>query len=121
MEAEVARAFKFFCKNGSKTIKSIFLIPVLFIFSATTVLADEGEVVKTFSGCDYFIADGPRGLYVLEWFGGYDPDEGDRISGDIGSYGMKDVIFNGSRRGRVWVEDFLESASAALEEIKDHC
>ena len=47
--------------------------------------ADQGYVVKTFSGCDYFIADGPRGLYVLEWYGGYDPSEGDTISGDIGS------------------------------------
>ena len=44
---------------------------------------DQGYVVKTFSGCDYFIADGPRGLYVLEWWGGYDPSEGDTIIGPI--------------------------------------
>ena len=82
---------------------------------------DQGYVVKTFSGCDYFIADGPRGLYVLEWYGGFDPSEGDTITGDIGSYGMKDVTYNNSYLGRVWVEDFLESPDAAMEEISDHC
>ena len=34
---------------------------------------------------------------------------------------MKDVIFSNGRTGRVWVEDFLESESSALEEIEDHC
>ena len=83
-------------------------------------IADEGVVIKRFGSCSYYIVDGPRGLYVLEWFGGYDPDEGERVIGDIGSYGMKDVTFNNGRTGRVWVEDFLESESSALEEIEDH-
>ena len=59
---------------------------------AAASYADIGVVVKVFSGCDYFIADGPRGLYVLEWYGGYDPNEGDKIVGDIGSYGFEDVF-----------------------------
>ena len=83
--------------------------------------ADQGYVVKKFRSCHYFIADGPNGLYVLEWYGGYDPSEGDTITGDIGSYGMKDVTYNNSYSGRVWVEDFMESPRAAMEEIKDHC
>jgi hypothetical protein len=98
---------------------------ILFFFFFITLgfeaYADLGEVVKRFGSCDYFIADGPNGYYVLEWYGGYDPDEGDTIFGDINSYGMEDVLYNGSREGRVWVEDFLESTSAALEEIQDHC
>ena len=94
---------------------------LLAFFVAMAALGDVGVVAKRFAGCDYFIADGPRGLYVLEWYGGYDPKEGDRIVGDIGSYGLKEVVYNGSRRGRVWVEDYLESASAAMEEIRDHC
>ena len=102
-------------------MKFFLVITLLLLFSGATALADNGRVEKTFSGCDYFIADGPRGLYVLEWFGGYDPSEGDTISGDIESYGMKDVIYNGNMEGKVWVEDFLESSSAAAEEIKDHC
>ncbi len=99
--------------------KYIFFITVcLFSFTAK---ADLGEVTHRFSGCDYFIADGPSGYYVLEWYGGYDPYEGDTIYGEIDSYGLKDVLYNESRKGRVWVENYLESASSAMDEIQDHC
>lgn len=101
------------------------LVAALSVFGllyAQMSFADVGVVVKRFSGCDYFIADGPKGLYVLEWFGGYDPDEGDIIIGDIGSYGMKKVYYKNVRReGKVWVEDYLESEDAAMEEVMDHC
>ena len=43
------------------------------------------------------------------------------VEGEINSYGMKDVMYNGNLPGRVWVEDFLESSSAAWDEIDDHC
>ena len=91
---------------------------VYFMSSAS---ADKGEVVKRFGSCDYFIVDGPSGYYVLEWYGGYDPSEGDTIFGDIDSYGFADVIYNGTREGRVYVEDYLESDSGAMDEIRDHC
>ena len=101
-------------------MKVALIIGAMLLF-ATETMADFGEVVKKFGSCDYFIADGPSGLYVLEWYGGYDPDEGDTIFGDIGSYGFADVLYNGSYEGRVYVEDYLESSSAALDEIRDHC
>ena len=99
----------------------LWTVLICTVIASTFAFADEGYVVKTISGCDYFIADGPSGLYVLEWFGGYDPDEGDTVEGEINSYGMKDVMYNGNLPGRVWVEDFLESSSAAWDEIDDHC
>ena len=101
-------------------MKRIFIFVLFFVYS-TFLVADKGYVVRTISGCDYFIADGPNGLYVLEWYGGYDPSEGDTVEGDINSYGMKNVTYNGSSSGKVWVEDFLESNSAAWDEINDHC
>jgi len=78
-------------------------------------------VIATYSGCDYFVADGTGGLYVLEWYGGHIPSEGDTIIGDIDSYGFKDVIYNGYSTGRVWIEDYLLSPTSAAEEINDHC
>ena len=48
-------------------------------------------------------------------------NDGDTIKGDINSYGMKYVTYNGGTSGKVWVEDFLESSSAAWDEINDHC
>ena len=105
-----------------KKLNKLFIF-ILFITS-TSAFADKGYVVKTFSGCDYFIADGPNGLYVLEWYGGYHPFEGDTVEGEINSYGFKDVIYNGvngETSGMVWVEDFLESSTAAWDEIDYHC
>ena len=96
---------------------------VITVFIPTfSYAADLGIVVARFGSCDYFIADGPNGLYVLEWYGGYYPDEGDQIYGEIGSYGMVDVFYpDQSLEGSVWVEDFWESKSGAIDEIRDHC
>jgi len=106
-----------------KLTTTIFLAAVVLLGSVNSnvAVADAGQVVKTFYGCSYFIADGPGGLYVLEWYGGYDPSEGDTITGEIRSYGMKTVSYNQSYSGRVWVEDFLLSSRSAIEKIKDKC
>jgi len=73
------------------------------------------NIVLRVQGCDYFIADGPKGYYLLEWYGGYDPDKGDRIFGDLGGYGFKDIVYDGGQEGRVYVDDYLLSKSSALE------
>ena len=79
------------------------------------------EIILRISGCDYFIADGPNGYYVLEWYGGYDPDQGDGIYGEIRSYGFKDVIYGNGREGRIYVDDYALSKSRALEILRSKC
>jgi hypothetical protein len=97
------------------------LVLACLMFS-TFAYADKAVIVAYSSGCDYFIADGDRGLYLLEWYGGYDPSEGDIIIGDIGSYGFKDVYYpKQDREGRVYVEDYLLSEDSAIEQYRDHC
>lgn len=84
--------------------------------------ADTAYVVAYPGGCDYFIADGPRGLYLLEWYGGHDPSEGEMIVGDISRYGMKNVDYpQRGRTGRVWVEDYLLSEDDAVEQYQENC
>jgi len=84
--------------------------------------SDKAVIVAYPGGCDYFIADGPKGLYLLEWYGGYDPTKGDEIFGDLDSYGFKDVYYpNRDREGRIWVEDYLLSQDSAIEQYRDHC
>jgi hypothetical protein len=86
------------------------------------ITGDRAEVVIRKKGCgDYFLADGPNGHYLLEWYGGYSPSEGDAIVGPINSYGFKDVCYPGHERGRVWVDDYLLSKSRALEKYLDKC
>jgi hypothetical protein len=80
-------------------------------------------VIYKRGGChDYFVADGPKGLYLLEWYGGYDPSEGDTLVGDLGGYGFKDVYYpNQDSKGRVYVDDYLLSQSSAAEKYAEKC
>jgi uncharacterized protein YjdB len=82
----------------------------------------DAVVVLRVRGCNYFLADGPKGLFLLEWFGGYDPVEGDKLIGEVSSFGMKDVYYtNVKQRGRLWVEDYLLSRTRAGEKLADKC
>ena len=82
------------------------------------------KVIFKRSGCrDYFLADGDvGGIYLLEWYGGYDPSEGDSIVGEFRGYGFKDVFYpNSGSSGRVWVDDYMLSRSSAIEKIREKC
>lgn len=78
-------------------------------------------VVLRIRGCDYFIADGPRGLYLLQHYGGYDPDRGDGIHGEVRGYGFTNVIYSNGSEGRLYVDDYLLSRDSAVEKLKDKC
>lgn len=85
--------------------------------------SESTRVVLRKSACgDYFLAEGPGGFHVLEWYGGHDPDEGDTIAGDISGYGFKDVFYlSSSSSGRVYVDDYALSKSSAIEKLLRHC
>lgn len=84
--------------------------------------ADALTVIYRVTGCDYFVASGPSGLYVIEWYGGYDPVEGDNFVGYKSGYGMKTVTYlRNGREGRVWAEDYLLSSQKAAEIINEKC
>lgn len=91
------------------------------VSSSSSYNRNESVVIKTYSGCDYFVADGRLGFYVLEYYSGYFPYEGDKIFGDINNYGFEKVGYSGGRTGRVYVESYLESTQGAVDEIVDHC
>ena len=97
-------------------------IAILLLVFSGSVYADKAVVVAYSSGCDYFITDGPRGLYLLEWVDGYDPSEGDLIVGEIGSFGFKDVYYpKQNRKGGIRVEDYLLPEDSAIEQYQWHC
>jgi len=82
------------------------------------------KVIFKRSGCrDYFLADGDTGgIYLLEWYGGHDPKEGESIAGEIRSYGFKDVFYPDSgSSGRVYVDDYMLSRSSAIEKLRGKC
>lgn len=78
-------------------------------------------VVLRVRGCGYFIADGPQGYYLLEWYGGHDPVRGDGIYGQLGTFGFKNIIYDGGQEGRLYIDDYLISKDRALEKIHEKC
>jgi hypothetical protein len=100
-----------------------FIFGALLAAFSLNALAEKAEVVLYKSGCrSYFIAEGPRGFYLLEWYGGYDPSKGDVIVGEIGSYGFKDVYYSKQdRKGRIYVDDYLLSKDRVLEKYRGKC
>lgn len=82
------------------------------------------KVIFKRRGCrDYFLADGDGGgIYLLEWYGGYDPSEGESIAGELSGYGFKDVFYPDSgSSGSVYVDDYMLSRSSAIEKMKEKC
>jgi hypothetical protein len=71
----------------------------------------------------YFLADGDsNGVYLLQWYGGFAPEVGDPILGDLASYGFKDVYYPQSRsKGQVYVDDYMLSRSRAIEKLAEKC
>ena len=94
----------------------------LLLAYPTASVAENAFIIASQGDCDYFIADGKRGLYLLSWYDGHRPAKDDVIIGDIGSYGTKDVYYpKQDREGRVCVEDYFLSSESAMKQLKDHC
>lgn len=79
------------------------------------------EVLLRTRGCGYFLADGPYGMYLLQWYGGYDPVAHDGILGELSGYGFKDVLYSNGQSGRVYVSDYMLGKSRAIEKFNDKC
>jgi hypothetical protein len=95
---------------------------IILIALSFSVFSDKGEVVKRTGSCDWFLVETNRGLVLLEWYGGNDPDEGDMIVGNLSSYGMKD-LYNTTDDAelRVWLEDYMMSEDGAIEDLYEEC
>jgi hypothetical protein len=101
-------------------------IGVTILLAWVLTIASETYSVKAIvvhAGCnDYFVADGPTGYYLLEWYGGHIPSKGDTLVGDIASYGFKDVYYpEYDSEGKVWVDDYLLAKSTVIEKLKEKC
>ena len=104
-----------------KTIQNL-VCAFVFLVAPAAAFAAKGVVVYYKSGCDYFIAETNMGYALLEWYGGYDPNKGDVIAGDIDSYGMKDIHnLTADQETHIWVEDFMLSKDRAIEKYFHKC
>lgn len=106
-------------------VTGVILVLCVF-FSINTANASsqiKGTSLGEFSTCDYYLIEDSLGDYSLvEWYGGITPDNGDRVVGELHSYGFKD-IYNISRDNstHVWIDDWMLSQDSAAEKLIDKC
>ena len=88
-----------------------------------TVHAEVGYVVlEDTPSCDYFVVETGSGYVLLEWYGGIvSVLDGDKVIGDLHSYGMKTIYVEGRGEMRVWIEDYLMDEEAALDYFYTNC
>lgn len=94
----------------------IFVALLAFSFQAYSqtvgvvgvVVVGEGKCSKR----DRIVIETNMGFSLVEQYSG-NFDRGDKVVGEINSYGIKDVLVNG-RSGRVYVDDYMASKDKAI-------
>ncbi|WP_237673433.1 hypothetical protein [Vreelandella profundi] len=88
-----------------------------------TAIAEVGVVVAEGTpGCDYFVVETSGGYTLLEWYGGVISIwTGDKVFGDLHSYGFQDIHLEGRGEMRVWLEDYWMSEDDAAEYFYGNC
>ena len=105
-------------------MKTILLTLPFLCLSVAASLAAEAPVVLVTTKChDLFVVDlGNKRYALLEWYGGYHPEKGDRLIGDFVHFGVQDMQLspNGPRL-RVWVDDYDLTQDAINDKLADKC
>ena len=112
-------------KSQTKERMVTLLLIALLVFFPAIVLSSSVTgivVLEATPGCDHFVVETSGGYSLLEWYGGVVTIwEGDKVFGEIHSYGFKDIYIDGRGEMRVWVEDYWMSESDTLEYFHSNC
>ena len=77
-------------------------------------------VTKVESRSDWFIVETSGGFALVEWFGGTLPSENQQFYGNVHKFGFTELTSKvGSRRMKVWVDDYLLTKQSALEKLAE--
>jgi hypothetical protein len=108
--------------NLKTSIFTFFLIGLL-VLDPTIALSEVGIVVlEDTPGCDHFVVETSSGYSLLEWYGGVVSIwEGDKVFGELHSYGFKDIYIEGRGEMRVWIEDYWMNEREALKYFYSNC
>ncbi|KAA0876464.1 hypothetical protein [Nitrincola tapanii] len=112
-------------KRQTKKCTATFILLAFLVFFPLVAVSSSvtGVVVlEDTPGCDHFVVETSGGYSLLEWYGGVVTIwEGDKVFGEIHSYGFKDIYIDGRGEMRVWVEDYWVSDRDALEYFHSNC
>lgn len=106
-----------------KTPKFMAILFVLLLNYPAIALPEVGVVVlEATPGCDYFVVETSGGYSLLEWYGGVVFIwEGDKVFGELHSYGFKDIYIENRGEMRVWIEDYWMGEQDALQYFYSNC
>ena len=103
-------------------MKTIILIGLCLGLFPKLLWADKGEVVKTISGCDYFLVETENGYSLLETVGADTPDKDDEVVGTLNEYGSCDIYdITTDSEISVYVDDFYLTEEDALDQLVENC
>jgi hypothetical protein len=101
---------------------SFALVGLVALALTEPALAASGVVAYYESGCDYYVVSTNQGFSLLEWYGGYDPMEGDKLIGNMMTYGMQTLVDQKTENETTaWVEDFMLTQDSVLELYQERC
>jgi hypothetical protein len=97
-------------------VNKVLSIILLINLCVASVYADKGEVVRVRD--DYFIIEVGCSYTVAECWSTLTPSKGDKLVGDLKSFGFKD-IYNKTRDSEIhiYIEDYLLDEDDALEKL----
>ncbi len=74
-------------------------------------------------GCsDYFAVKTDDGYVLLEWFSGYHPDKGDKVTGEFGKFGYQVVTTKpDGTKLQAYIADYGLSLDDANDKLKAKC
>jgi hypothetical protein len=90
----------------------------ILLATSSSALPDVGTVIHD-DVCGYnVIIETNSGWYVAaEWYGGKTLYEGDRVYGEMTTYGFQDWNDSGGNESRYYIEDYEISVDSAFEEL----
>lgn len=103
-------------------IKGVAILAALFLAPAVGHAEVGYVVLEDTPSCDHFVVETGSGYVLLEWYGGIvSVLDGDKVIGDLHSYGIKTVYVEGRGEMQVWVEDYWADEEAALDYFYTNC
>ena len=103
-------------------IGAIFAVLVLSSFTLLNQAeGDEVGYVIFDAKSDYHIIETKRFYVLVEWYKGPDFSRGDKVVGDLHSYGFKYVkVRNNTKETKIYIENYWTSKERCMEWLREH-
>ncbi len=100
---------------------ALLAIPVLSLSSISESDQTVSGIVVYDGKSDFHIVETNSYFVIMEWYGGPDFSKGDKIVGELHSYGFKYVKVNKqAKETKIYIENYWQSKEKCFEWLKDN-